>query len=154
MREYLLSSSFIVVMDETYPTLLLLAYLLAKGCSIKTTELDALQNRGFPENITEVLNRMVAEISKVPFVTMNYCMVRSSCTKPPIFQFSCPHKPTFKVCSKCILSIPDDAKCGCNAQEFSSIPLKSVLNHPGMFRSEIVKSSGNKDAIDHHNETM
>lgn len=110
-------------MTETYPTLLLMAYLMAKGCSLDATDVNNLHKNRFPENITEILNRMVVEILKMPSGTMNHCIVRRVCMRPPVFQFSCPHKPTYKACSKCILSVPDEARCGCTDQEVSSIPV-------------------------------
>jgi len=87
---------------------------MVKGCPIgkKTTAL--LRSKGCPKNITEILNRFIKQIQKEPSDEVMICMGRMNCTQPSVLQLVCPHKlPPYHACSKCILLIPDETKCGC-----------------------------------------
>lgn len=49
------------------------------------------------------------------------CMGRDDCIHPPSFQLICPHKPTYRACSKCFVKCFAPAKCGCDDEEVASI---------------------------------
>jgi len=49
-------------------------------------------------------------------------MGRRDCIQPPVYLFSCPHKPAYKACHQCFLLYSSQMKCGCPEEDIEPIP--------------------------------
>ena len=114
---------------KTHPSLSFLIKLIRKGCCLETanyagkTTSNVLISKGFPRNITEILTRFVETRKTGALDEMIVCMGRSGCAQSPVFQISCPHKPSLKVCANCFPLAYKKHKCGCKNEDISSIPV-------------------------------
>lgn len=111
---------------QSHPILSLIGYLMAKGSLLYApnkagkTGRDAVLTKGSQVVIMELLQHFLVK-SLADSSGPSICMGRSDCTQPSVFHLFCPHKPSFKACSKCFLLNSDRMKCGCDEEDFTSI---------------------------------
>jgi len=102
---------------------------MMKGCCVNTANHAGLilsevllPDKGYPENIIELLVQFILKSKKNSSSGPGGCMGRPGCVQPPAFQLSCPHRTgIYKACSKCVLLPAEKFKCGCPGEEAVSI---------------------------------
>ena len=121
-----MDSSDTRLMMERHPILSLIAYLMAKGCSLEAANkagksgTSAVMSKGSPSIIAKALFKLLFKIfGKAP--NGSSCMGRMDCSSQPAFHLHCPHKPSYKACSKCFLLNSEKLKCGCPEEDVASI---------------------------------
>ncbi len=114
---------------DKHPALYFLGYLIEKGFCWNTANptglkpANYLSNQGYSMEAIEILDGLSAkmQISIRRSSGGTTCMGQDDCFNPPAFKLTCPHKATYKACSKCFLKCFDDAKCGCPDEDIASI---------------------------------
>lgn len=56
--------------------------------------------------------------------------LRGACAQRAEFQLTCPHRATYRACSKCFLLNVEKAKCGCADEDVKSIPIDPSKTEP------------------------
>jgi len=114
------------LMVERHPILSLIAYLMAKGSSLEAANkagksgTSAVMSNGSPSIIAKALFKLLFKLfGKAP--SGSSCMGRMDCSSQPAFHLHCPHKPSYKACSKCFLLNSEKWKCGCPEEDVASI---------------------------------
>ncbi len=135
---------------EKYPALYFFGYLIQKGFDWKVanssglTAADYLTNKGYSNDAIGILNglylKMQISIRRASGGTV--CMGQDDCINPPAVQLTCPHKPTFKTCSKCFAKGFEVAKCGCDEEEVTSvIPVVNDDHHLAINEAQVILSN-------------
>lgn len=82
-----------------------------------------LSNQGYSKETIEILDGLSAKVQLSIRRSSGgtICMGRDDCLHPPAFLLTCPHKPTYRACSKCFVKCFDNAKCGCPEEDIAFI---------------------------------
>ena len=111
--------------------LTLATFLVEKGCNWEATNSagakasNILSSKGYPQvEIDGLQAQYDTKMGRFPYGGAGGCVgQKGECLQPPAFQLTCPHKPTYKSCSKCILkNVFDNLKDDCEEETVGPIP--------------------------------
>jgi len=81
---------------------------------------------GYSREVMDSMDQFAVESLNRPSNQLTCIGQQGNCAQQPVFQLTCPHKPIYKACSKCILNAFEKVKCGCTEESVSSIPAMPV----------------------------
>ncbi len=130
-------------MMRNYPILGLIGYLIHKGCRWTDKEKEILLEKGVPKSFLKILDQFAASRRNPSSAGSVPCMgLKGACAQRAEFQLSCPHRATYRACSRCFLLNVEKAKCGCADENIKSIPTDP-------FKIEPVSIDDQEDLLDY-----
>ena len=128
---------------RNYPILGLIGYLNHKGCRWTDKEKEILLEKGVPKSFLKILDQFAASRRNPSSAGSVPCMgLKGACAQRAEFQLSCPHRATYRACSRCFLLNVEKAKCGCAVENVKSIPTDP-------FKIEPVPIDDQEDLLDY-----